>query len=527
MGTINGINAKAVSLESPSETSKRKKYFLFGVFFDGTGNDMTQNFSKEVFKNTQKARSEQFKKLQENNGSNTLMDAYSNEGGDDYSNIALLHSCYQGMKKEEKEALEAAGMDVYMYNLYTEGPGTTGSLKTTLEGSAAGVGDGGVVSLVKATCSRIRNVIKSKATDFNDVALHFHVFGFSRGAACARLFSYLAVRSEKENLSGIDNYNNYYHFLDDLKCPIITVDFLGLFDTVSSIGYDVSITPNDVDGYGLFVHPNGRVKSAFHLCALDEFRRNFALTDLGAAVAKDNFSEFFIPGCHTDIGGTYVSATRHMIIRGTNYLYKQLPHTSSKGYVKINKELLQELGWFSEEEKQNTAGNKLKDTWEINNFTNNHIIDRYVKQGYNLIPFKLMRQRTLDVTKKQTFGKVGNTLRFTLPNDLTNYYKEISGYVQAKTKGRYWYYTGGQYNSKKYQWLRSHYLNYSADDSYYNSSGSVKDVPNGYIFAPSTKDIDVPDPAKPGKTKTDNVMARRIVRGNQGSKGYIYLCDYQ
>ena len=58
-----------------------------------------------------------------------------------------------------------------------------------------------------------------------------------------------------------------------------------------------------MDCYGLYSPTLAHVLNTCHICALDEFRANFALSDIGKA-ADDNI-ELFLPGCHSDIGGGY------------------------------------------------------------------------------------------------------------------------------------------------------------------------------------------------------------------------------
>lgn len=43
MGATSVVNSISIIKEPSDVTEEIKKYFLFGVFFDGTGNDMTNN----------------------------------------------------------------------------------------------------------------------------------------------------------------------------------------------------------------------------------------------------------------------------------------------------------------------------------------------------------------------------------------------------------------------------------------------------------------------------------------------------
>jgi len=82
---------------------------------------------------------------------------------------------------------------------------------------------------------------------------------------------------------------------------------MGLFDTVSSYDRYISTSPNfkdDVHSLQLripFFYPT--VKKVIHLVAADEYRENFALTDITSASKKGK--EIILPGAHSDIGGGY------------------------------------------------------------------------------------------------------------------------------------------------------------------------------------------------------------------------------
>jgi Uncharacterized alpha/beta hydrolase domain (DUF2235) len=173
------------------------------------------------------------------------------------------------------------------------------------------------------------------------VLIKVHVFGFSRGAAAARAFVRdLAVRCE---LKGAQ------HVLKQGQHPI-EVGFLGLFDTVASVGapmsanntpgattagwYELPTTlsvrashslagipriafgepgadpaPGDFDGHmdwadGLVV-PD-LVKRCVHLTAGHEFRNSFPVDSvLNGRRYPSNTTESVYPGAHSDVGGGY------------------------------------------------------------------------------------------------------------------------------------------------------------------------------------------------------------------------------
>lgn len=112
------------------------------------------------------------------------------------------------------------------------------------------------------------------------------IFGFSRGAATARLFiSYLS----KNPCKGCDK-----------------VDFLGVFDTVvESLKYSLGTDIKNLDfGDNVDSSLPDIVKRAVHFCAIDEYRYVMDPT-LFNDDPKNRVTEIWCPGCHSDVGGGY------------------------------------------------------------------------------------------------------------------------------------------------------------------------------------------------------------------------------
>lgn len=253
-----------------------------------------------------------------------------------YTNPAILDNLYKTGVNEEK-------MQQHYYSIYVEGSGAdniifrTGkiggffslTLNTDLIGLASGVGKTGVCSKCRKAVEKINDIVnKYNGIDIN---LHFDVFGFSRGATTSRIFTYL-VNPNKDNYN-IPN-SDYILFTGNEKPFLINanikskeVRLLGLYDTVSSIGV-INKAVNKIAGilipllferesltdyrskryyheynvkdYSLWRTTNA--KNVVHFCALDEYRKNFALVDIESSI-NNNGIEIFMPGCHTDIGG--------------------------------------------------------------------------------------------------------------------------------------------------------------------------------------------------------------------------------
>ncbi len=127
------------------------------------------------------------------------------------------------------------------------------------------------------------------------VHIAIDVFGFSRGAAQARAFGNWLVGMMQ----------------DDKLCGVTTqLRFLGLFDTVASVGI-----PNSVggDGHMDWAKPETmQIPREFHQCvhfiAMHENRASFPLESIRRPDGSlpDNGKQYAVPGMHSDVGGGYL-----------------------------------------------------------------------------------------------------------------------------------------------------------------------------------------------------------------------------
>ena len=133
------------------------------------------------------------------------------------------------------------------------------------------------------------------------LGLKLYVYGFSRGAAAARAF-----------VSWLNELMRTQSFLalGDLKIPV-TVEFLGLLDTVASVGFaDILPGANShmswADG-NQELPVSGLVKRCLHLVASHEQRLSFPLESIRRQSGEypANCLEVMYPGVHSDIGGGY------------------------------------------------------------------------------------------------------------------------------------------------------------------------------------------------------------------------------
>ncbi|WP_422491683.1 phospholipase effector Tle1 domain-containing protein, partial [Endozoicomonas sp. ALE010] len=127
----------------------------------------------------------------------------------------------------------------------------------------------------------------------NDVSWdrNIDIVGFSRGAAAAREFS-------NEIFDRMDS--NYW--VNVTTCNPLNVRFMGLFDTVGSMG----LPGNHINiGYDFTV--DSRIGHVAHAVALNEHRALFPLTSVspveGASLTSGQIVEQGFIGDHSDIGG--------------------------------------------------------------------------------------------------------------------------------------------------------------------------------------------------------------------------------
>ena len=150
--------------------------------------------------------------------------------------------------------------------------------------------------------SRLKAQVKNRRKDKpRPEQINLSVYGFSRGAAEARAFvTWLYEICDKKD--------GVYHFCD---IPL-RVEFLGLFDTVASVGIAGGFTSGLIAAEGrqswacknMQVHP--KVESCLHIVAAHEVRATFPLDSVRIdGKYPPNCKEYVYPGAHSDVGGGY------------------------------------------------------------------------------------------------------------------------------------------------------------------------------------------------------------------------------
>lgn len=145
------------------------------------------------------------------------------------------------------------------------------------------------------------------------------VFGFSRGAAEARAFCNWLVECCEVGSEG----------LLSLAGMPLSISFLGLFDTVASVGLADSF-PLPVSGHmdwadGTMRIPQ-QVARCVHLVAAHEIRASFPLNSgRDGASYPSGVLEVVYPGAHSNLGGGYAPGEQGRSRQGVPSLLSQIP----------------------------------------------------------------------------------------------------------------------------------------------------------------------------------------------------------
>ncbi|WP_046166728.1 T6SS phospholipase effector Tle1-like catalytic domain-containing protein [Chromobacterium vaccinii] len=220
----------------------------------------------------------------------------------------------QQAKPPEKQAISNIGR-LYLasiddksqdaFRVYVPGVGT--SFRS--EFSGVGEDKGGKLGLAFGKGGEMRLAHGLRAvTDILDIkygdgamkhipVIQVDVFGFSRGATLARAFVLLLLKEQCRILDdGSVEWKSHFG-----KWVPLEINFLGIFDTVASVG-----GPGLHAGWASDLRIPPQVKRCVHLVSAHEVRRAFPLDSIAHDGAYPNNSEEVVyPGVHSDVGGGY------------------------------------------------------------------------------------------------------------------------------------------------------------------------------------------------------------------------------
>ncbi|MCC8039305.1 MAG: DUF2235 domain-containing protein [Bacteroidales bacterium] len=127
------------------------------------------------------------------------------------------------------------------------------------------------------------------------------------------------LKKLKELSEQLQSYNFLYEHLDWIKTQY---DFIKNLQMVPDECKDVYHFRNAYE-YGLYIPQTKNMGYVIHICAADEFRENFALVNIGRSI--ENGKEIIIPGCHSDVGGSYIDG-----VNRERVLYNFIPRKNAE-----------------------------------------------------------------------------------------------------------------------------------------------------------------------------------------------------
>lgn len=507
-GELAGNSPVTTTDHTPAKAKDGRKRvdFTFGVFIDGTNNSKYNTVARQEWESAQISPEEEkadpfgshinkaahsqktvdagakknaakingddgMKEIKLKDSTGKAKYRYSDDSSyeNDLSNPAILYEYY----KDDPNNATAPVIRVYSEGMGTgteavyaglkEGekikPEEDGTVKDykgdSKTGGAVGQGETGMLSRVRRAIDIMVNKI-NLASNRTIGTITIDVFGFSRGAAAARIFvheiflqPYFATWDTNyetwEAGWGDHNQNKVTDEYADFKKQLpahgrlgykltekgltadnIIVRFAGLFDSVPHHGpFSQS---NDREELGL--DDVARALYTVHLVAGDEHRHNFSLVDISGITGElyggesSRGIELFLPGVHCDVGGSYVEGRPE-----TNYTLKNY---DSKQKFDDDMKWMIGQGWYTKE--QLTVTKFADENYSMKGSR------PYLSNQYSFIPLHVMLEFAL---KKGVVIKEGNLYKkydFTLSPSQKKYLGEDNIVFLKKIKGKIWDY---------------------------------------------------------------------------------------
>ena len=310
-----------------------------GIFFDGTLNNKSNTDARLAYE--KKVDGKAFDKEKADAYKKWYTFKKSGSYDNSYSNIARMEKPYKKINSEKE----------FQLAIYMEGIGTEDYEDDQAIGKGLGRGSTGVIQKVKKGCKKIvdEGIAPLNLTKKIN-KLQIDAFGFSRGAAAARNFVYEVSKRKGQFKKKVargrrqTNYSVDHGALGEalaskgIEVKIVVIRFIGLYDTVASVGFAWEHKKNTAT---LHLRAVRKALHTLQLAASDEHRSNFMLTSIASAGGRGK--EKYLPGVHSDIGGGYTDGVNEKItldsttIFGVPEMYRE-------------KERLIEQGWFNEGE---------------------------------------------------------------------------------------------------------------------------------------------------------------------------------
>ena len=308
--------------EHPRAMAHKCEFILnIGLFFDGTGNNWYEDAAGQGDSNVARlwraykdnpmegffayyapGVGTPFKDIGEE-GQSTFGLAFGS-GGEArivWGLLQVLNSMHvflkNGKSMFERNQVKALCSNTNVPSGFTDsGPASLTEAQTILNGlglSAGLVDNWSARHAFMSECAgKLTMLHNNPKTSIQLTGINLDVFGFSRGAAQARVFCNWLQQGLLVNgkMFGVPAH----------------IRMLGLFDTVASVGPGPSGHGDWSSSKNLRIPPESVVKNCVHFVALHELRKNFPLESVCVnGVLPSHCNEHVYPGTHSDVGGGY------------------------------------------------------------------------------------------------------------------------------------------------------------------------------------------------------------------------------
>ncbi len=249
-----------------------------------------------------------------------------------------------------------------------------------------------------------------------------HIFGFSRGAASARMLANQVYKEGiPENIKVIwetaankttrNIEDRFVRYISKGKKHGVDVEFLGVWDTVGAFGIPVNILGIPFARWNLFkdMHVAENVKKAVHCVCLDETRNAYVPTLMN--YKPEVVEEVWLPGVHSDVGGSYKEAALGKI--SLSFMVDRLrKHSQEYGNkIKFKEEVLKKYTEIVNEEEFvfHFFGLGWKKSIREIKVLKDDKVDKKISPKIHSSIVKLQRSRK--TTSLVRFGKTTKTIR--------------------------------------------------------------------------------------------------------------------
>ncbi len=421
----------------------------FSLFFDGTLNNKTnidqrllsaadntlteeeRKAAKELKQKTSAKEQRMAASLYKKHGAKKEDEENSYEGY--YTNVAIM----------EKYLANSAEYDLNLQT-YIEGSGTLDKAGDKTAGYAFAVWKTGIPAKVKKGVENVLTLISENHTNKKIIIekITLEVFGFSRGAAAARHFIHQAML-DKQLQDGLVEELGY-----KVQPRAVKVDFVGLYDTVSTYGIlKTALGIGVSNNISLNLHAIAHAKQVIQLAAADEHREYFSLTDIHSA--RGSSREIFLPGVHSDIGGGYRDNTDEKQV-----IYKDYGYSLNNAKKEMQAQI--DAGRYRKDEifLEHTLG------YEGDESDDSSIIrvdKKNISNKYSRIPLQLMAEYA-----RKSKVKLNPLLERNeaIPSELSHVKQKIDAYITntEKSKAEHWHHNDEAWLRE----LRHDYFHFSA-----------------------------------------------------------------